>query len=68
MRVLLDTNVLVSAMLSGKGAPGQILDAWRVGRFELVVGDALLDEFRRVCAYPKLASYLTSADLAACRT
>ncbi len=63
MRVLLDTNVLVSALLSGKGAPGQILDAWRVGRFELVVGDALLDEFRRVCAYPKLASYLTSADV-----
>lgn len=63
MRVVLDTNVLISGLLSSKGAPGRILDAWRVGHFELVVGDALIDEFKRVCAYPKLAPYLTSADV-----
>lgn len=63
MRVVLDTNVLVSGLLSSNGAPGRILDAWRAGHFELVVGDALIDEFKRVCAYPKLAPYLTPADV-----
>ena len=63
MRVVLDTNVLISGLLSSKGAPARILDAWRAGHFELVVGDALVEEFKRVCAYPKLAPYLTVADV-----
>ena len=65
MRVVLDTNVLISDLLSSKGAPGRILDAWRVGGFELIVCDELIDEFKRVCAYPKLARYLTVADVGA---
>ena len=63
MRVVIDTNVLVSGLLSKKGAPGRILDAWQAGKFELVVSDALVEEFKRVCAYPKLAPYLTSVDI-----
>lgn len=65
MRVVLDTNVLISGLLSSKGAPGRILDAWRAGGFELIVCDELIDEFKRVCAYPKLARYLTVADVGA---
>lgn len=63
MRVVLDTNVLISGLLGSKGAPGRILDAWRAGQFDLVVSDALVDEFKRVCSYPKLVPYLTSADV-----
>ena len=63
MRVVLDTNVLISGLLSSKGAPGRILDAWRAGGFELVGSNALVDEFKRVCAYPKLAPYLPSAEV-----
>lgn len=63
MRVVIDTNVLISGLLSSNGAPSRILDAWQAGRFELVASDALVDEFKRVCAYPKLAPYLTSADV-----
>jgi uncharacterized protein len=37
------------------GAPGQVVDAAITGRFLLVTSPVLLDEFRRVLAYPKLA-------------
>jgi len=35
MRVVLDTNVLVSAILGGTS--GRILDLWRAGKFDLVL-------------------------------
>ena len=47
MRVLLDTDVLVSAVLFG-GLPRQLLDAALQGRFVLVTGVELLDEFEDV--------------------
>ena len=54
MRVVLDTNVLLSALISPHGAPDIIYQAWRAGRFELVTSTAQLDELRRVSRYPKL--------------
>jgi uncharacterized protein len=48
MKVVLDTNVLVSGLLFG-GVPGQILTAWTAGAFGLVVSASILDEYRRVC-------------------
>lgn len=54
LRAVLDTNVLVSAILSRRGAPAALLRAWRDGEFEVVVSPSLLDELRRVLAYPKL--------------
>ena len=49
MRVVLDTNVLVSGIFFG-GVPGRILEAWRDGRVTLVVSPAVLDEYHRVGA------------------
>lgn len=46
MRVLLDTNVFVSAVLFG-GAPHECLRRGLAGEFELVTGLALLDELER---------------------
>lgn len=63
MLVVLDTNILVSGLLSKRGPPGQILDAWRTRRFELVACEALVEEFKRVCAYPKLAPYILPGDM-----
>ncbi|MBP7338394.1 putative toxin-antitoxin system toxin component, PIN family [Niveispirillum sp.] len=54
MRVILDTNVLLSALISGHGAPDQIYGAWRAARFELVTSEMQLDEVRRASRYPKL--------------
>ena len=58
MRVVLDTNGLLSALISPHGAPDIIYQAWRAGRFELVTSTAQLDELRRVSRYPKLRAIL----------
>lgn len=58
MRVILDTNVLLSALISNNGAPDQIYRAWRAARFELVTSDMQLDEVRRASRYPKLKDIL----------
>lgn len=54
MRVVLDTNVLLGALISPTGPPDAIYRAWRGARFELVTSVAQLDEVRRVSRYPKL--------------
>lgn len=53
MRVVLDTNVMVSAILGG--TTGKILDFWLAERFELIVSDAVLKEYRDVLTRPKFA-------------
>lgn len=42
MRVVLDTNVLVSALFFA-GTPGRILSAWADGRFDLVASPEILE-------------------------
>ena len=58
MRVVLDTNVLLSALISSHGPPDTIYRAWRAAQFELVTSTAQLDELRRVSRYPKLKAIL----------
>ncbi len=53
MRVVLDTNTLVSA-IGWDGPPRQILIALREGEHTLITSPALLDELTRVLTYPKL--------------
>ena len=47
MRLILDTNVIISGV-HFSGPPYDILDAWRRGRVELIVSSEILDEYRRV--------------------
>jgi len=58
MRVILDTNVLLGALISPHGPPDAIYRAWRAARFELVTSAAQLDELRRVSRYPRLKTIL----------
>ena len=58
MRVVLDTNILFSALISPHGAPDAIYRAWRSARFELVTSGAQLEEIRRASRYPKLQAVL----------
>ena len=48
MRVVLDTNVVVSAAFFG-GTPRAVIDAWIDGRLEVVVSPSIFDEYLRVC-------------------
>ena len=47
MRVVVDTNVLISGVFFG-GVPSRILEAWRDEKFELVVSPGIVEEYRRV--------------------
>ena len=58
MRVILDTNVLVSGLMFPKSVPGRAVAAWREGRFELVLPLAQLQEIGRVLAYPRIRKFL----------
>jgi len=58
MRAVLDTNVLLSALISPHGLLDDISHAWLDGRFELVTSSAQLDELRRASRYAKFKSLL----------
>jgi hypothetical protein len=53
MLVLLDSNILISALLSPFRTPAQIVDEWRDGRFSLLTCQEQIDEIRTACRAPK---------------
>lgn len=54
MRVVLDTNVLISGLAYPKSLPGRILTQWYQGSLEVVLSNFILDELRRVL--PRLSN------------
>ena len=58
MKVVLDTNVLLSGLMFPDGAPGRVVAAWRRARFELVISVPQLAEIGRALAYPKIRRIL----------
>lgn len=61
MRVVLDTNILVSALLLTHSAPAQAVIAWRRGQFELVTCELQLQELRDVTRRPKIRTLIRPA-------
>ena len=53
MKVVVDTNVLVSGMLSPGNPPARVLKALTDGRLELCFDDRVLAEYRKVVARKK---------------
>lgn len=58
MRVVLDTNVLLSGLMTPTGVPGSIVAAWVDAQFELVMSLEQVHEVARVLAYPKICRRL----------
>lgn len=48
LRVVLDTNVLLSGIAYPSSIPGKIMSSWRHGAIEVLLSDFILDELRRV--------------------
>ncbi len=48
LRVVLDTNVLLSGIAYPASIPGKIMAAWRHGSIDVVLSDFILTELRRV--------------------
>ena len=63
MKVVLDTNVWVSAYLNPRGVPGQVVDALSSGRIEAVSTEHLWTELRRVVYEPKVREMLEARNL-----
>lgn len=63
LRVVLDTNVLLSGLAYPGSVPGKIVTAWRHGSLDVLLSDFILDELRRVL--PRLAHRhgLTEAEI-----
>lgn len=59
MKIVLDTNVLVSGMLNPHGAPGRIVDLLRSGTLTLVVDDRILAEYREVLERKRFERYFS---------
>jgi putative PIN family toxin of toxin-antitoxin system len=51
-RVVLDTNVIISALLF-RGLPSRLIPLWQKGKVTLLVSSQVLKEYLRVLAYPR---------------
>jgi putative PIN family toxin of toxin-antitoxin system len=61
-RAVLDTNVLVSGLLSDHSPPRQLVDAWLDGRYVLVTSLYQVAELNHVLSYPRIANRLRLTD------
>jgi uncharacterized protein len=62
MRVILDANVLLSALITREGVPGQIVDAWTANAFVLLTHERQIEEIRRVTRRPRTRALLRAAE------
>ena len=52
--VLVDTNVWVSSFINPSGSPARLVQAWRDGRYHVVVSLPLLEELSDVLTRPRI--------------
>ena len=59
LRVVLDANVYVSAIIRPEGPPGRVIERFlRDSAFEIVLSPAIVEETLRALAYPKVRKYV----------
>ena len=61
MRLVIDTNILVSALFAATSLPAHLVVLWRAGRFDLLTTAPQLDELMRVTRYPRIRERLAPA-------
>ncbi len=59
MRLVIDTNILISALLLNNSLPAHLIELWREGLFVFLSSLDQIDELRRVTRYPKIRDRLT---------
>ena len=63
MRVILDTNVLLSGLISPNGIPARLIEAWLDRRFVLVSHALQIDEIRDVSRRDKIRVLVRPAEV-----
>ena len=51
-KAVIDTNLFISALLTPYGTPAKLLNAWRKGKYDLVISNDMLSELREVVVEP----------------
>ena len=62
MRVVLDTNQHISAIIRPDGHPAQILQLWRIGLIEIAISPLMLEEFEVVAHRPRIQQKYNLSD------
>ena len=63
VRVVLDTNILLSALITRGTPPDQLYEAWRHGRFDLASAEQQLEELNRVSRRPFFLARLKPSEI-----
>ena len=61
MRIVLDTNILISALMSPVSASAQLLTLWRSRKIVVVTTPQQIEEIARVTRYAKIRAQLVPA-------
>ena len=61
MRLVIDTNVLLSAVMSSVSGSAQIFALWRSRKFDLLTAAEQIEEIALVTRYPKIRARLAPA-------
>ena len=59
LRAVVDPGVLISSVISSRGAPSELVRRWIEGEFQLLWSPQLLDEFSLVCARPRFREWFS---------
>lgn len=62
MKVVIDTNVLVSGLLNPHGSPGRTVDLLQVDALQVVVDDRILAEYHDVLRRDAFRAYFSEQD------
>jgi len=56
IKIVIDANIFVSALLIPDSKPAQVLDLVRARKVELLISKNILSEIERVLRYPKIVN------------
>lgn len=57
VKVVVDTNIWVSALVAPTGVAARLVDLWRQDKFKLVVSEQQIDELTEVLTRPRFLKY-----------
>ena len=63
MKIVLDTNVLVSGLINANGFPGRIIDLVRNNILQLIIDSRIMEEYSDVLNRDKFKSYFSKYDV-----
>jgi uncharacterized protein len=62
LRVLLDTNIWISAFINPTGPPAHVLELYTEGHYQLIASQPLLDEIAAVLSRPRIRRAVRFSD------